>query len=88
MGVPRGVAAVRRWLSRFQALLKSAPARINGSYVETESEYVTTLSSRAKFPPNDALLLRLAAQKDLIGERPIRADRVGQIDYETDPPPV
>lgn len=61
--------------SRLRRFLKSVPARIVGSHVETEAEHFTTLSSWAQFPEDERLALRRSAARDLIGEVYVRPDR-------------
>ena len=69
------MVAVRFVLSRFQAFLKSVPSRITGSHVELKRHQATYLSSWAQFPADERLRLRLQAARDLIGDRPVVADR-------------
>ena len=48
-----------KWLSRFQTFLQSVPSRIVGSHVELGSEYVTRLSTAARFPLDPRLEERI-----------------------------
>ena len=63
------------WL-RIRSFLQSVPSRILGSHIELGSEHFTRLSTKATFAADEKLLLRLAAQKDLIGPREVVADRI------------
>jgi len=55
--------------------MRSLPARIVGSRVELKRQQPTYLSSWAQFPADERLSLRLKAARDLIGDRPVVADR-------------
>ncbi len=55
------ISRFQRWLS---ARLSEIPAKLNGSHVTTKSERFTGLSSKARFSPDDQLLLRMARARD------------------------
>jgi hypothetical protein len=58
------IAGFKRWLG-------SLPARIAGSHVG-EGEHFTGLSSKARFSPDDQLLLRMARAREELGETPVK----------------
>jgi hypothetical protein len=79
------VGVVAAVIARFRRWLGSAPARLNGSHVEPQSEHVTTLSSRAVFSPDDTLLMRMARARDELGpDVQVRADRRKMIQEQPD----
>jgi hypothetical protein len=57
--------------------------RMNGSRVDVGGEHITRLSTRAHFPVSSNLELRLLAQRDLMGDRPVVADRRLIVETET-----
>lgn len=84
-----------RVISKLRRFWQTVPARITGSHVTTKSERFTGLSTKARFNPDDQLLLRMARAREELGDTPVKRliesqpdTFVKPLDYDREPPPV